>query len=121
MRLAVVGSRTFTDYDMMDIVLSEMMDKHGKALVIVTGGAKGADKMAEFFAYRNGLQVQVYKPDWEKYGKSAGFRRNRLIVGDADMLLAFYGPDGETKGTASSIGIAREKGIPFFVFHQEST
>jgi hypothetical protein len=48
----------------------------------------------------------VFKPDWNKYGKSAGFVRNKLIIENADIVFAFW--DGESKGTLISINIAKE-------------
>lgn len=55
----------------------------------------------------------VYYPDWDKYGKQAGFIRNRLIINDSDCVLVFW--DLKSKGTLNSIQLATKKGIPVHI------
>jgi hypothetical protein len=115
MKIAVIGSRDFSNYEMF----KECVIKYGiidKAKEIVTGGAKGADSLAERFARENNIELTVIKPDWSRYGKSAGVARNRNIIEYADFCLAFW--DGHSKGTASSINHCKLKGkkvivVPF--------
>jgi hypothetical protein len=76
---------------------------------IVSGGAKGADSLAEIYAEKYQLPLIVFKPDWQKYGRGAGIVRNREIIEAADMVVAFW--DGSSKGTASSLKFAKSKGI----------
>lgn len=68
------------------------------------------DTVAEVAAEARGLKTEIFPAEWQKYGRSAGFKRNRLIVQAADKVVAFW--DGESKGTASSIRIAAELKIP---------
>jgi hypothetical protein len=105
MKLAVVGSRTFNDYELLCATLNPHL---GKIQVIVSGGAKGADSLAERWAKENGVATEVYLPEWEKYGKSAGFKRNELIVENCDSCVAFW--DGVSPGTKSSIDLCKKKG-----------
>ena len=74
-KIAVVGSRDFGDYEILKKVLDALRLKKGFE-VIISGGAAGADSMAEFYAEENGLGTIIFKPDWNTYGKSAGFIRN---------------------------------------------
>jgi hypothetical protein len=46
--------------------------------------------------------------EWNKFGKSAGYRRNVTIVEHSDIIVAFW--DGKSKGTQHTINIAKEKG-----------
>jgi hypothetical protein len=101
MKLAVVGSRTFENYELLCALLGEQWYQHGKKLIIVTGGATGADSLAEKWAKDNGIEVKVFLPDWDKFGKQAGFLRNTTIVNECDQLLAFW--DRKSKGTLDSI------------------
>lgn len=101
MRIAIVGGRDFFDYDL----LVESI-KFNPGDVIISGGAKGADSLARRFAYDNYLTIIEHHPEWDKYGKRAGFIRNELIIKDADKVFAFW--DGESKGTANSISIAKK-------------
>ena len=100
MILAVVGSRWFSDYSRMKRVLSEYSIKK-----IVSGGAQGADSLAERYAKENSIPVLKYIPDWSK-GKSAGIKRNVKIVDDAEGVVAFW--DGASPGTKHSVDLARK-------------
>lgn len=113
--LGVVGSRSFNDYEYLHSKLHEVIDSpefqsHSSynsrvyPSMIISGGAKGADKLAERFAYEHQISVRVYHPDWDKHGRSAGFKRNKEIVDDSDVIVAFW--DGESKGTKHSIDLA---------------
>lgn len=110
MKLAVIGSRSFNDYDLLKTNLDVIKDKITE---IVSGGAKGADSLARKYAQENSIALKEFIPDWEKFGKSAGFRRNKDIVGYCDSLVAFH--DGISKGTQHSLNIAEELGKKYFV------
>lgn len=102
-KVAVVGSRTFGD----KVLLSQEVGKLLPSL-IVSGGARGADSLAEEWALRFRIPTRIYPAEWDKYGRSAGFRRNRDIVDGCEVLLAFW--DGESRGTAHSIKLAESAG-----------
>lgn len=105
MKIGIVGSRTFLDYELVKKALSEYLDKY-EDLVIVSGGAKGADSLAEQFADDHNLQKIIFNPDWKKYGKIAGILRNRMIIKESDMIIAFW--DGKSRGTKSTISMAKQ-------------
>lgn len=104
MKIAVVGGRDFTDYD---LVKSSILDNYNldDLSEVVSGGAKGADSLGAKFAKEYNLKLTEFKPDWKKYGRGAGFVRNKLIIEHADVVFAFW--DGKSKGTANSINIAK--------------
>ena len=103
MRTAVVGSRGFDDYGL----LKEILRKH-QISKIISGGARGADELAERFAEEYGIETEIYKPDWKAYGRSAGPKRNKTIVENSDKVIAFW--DGKSRGTKSSIDHAKKVG-----------
>ena len=107
MRCAIVGSRSFSDYAEMAKVLDETQTS-GETVIteIVSGGAKGADALAERYAAERGIPVTVIRPDWEKFGRAAGVLRNRDIVTAADCVVAFW--DGSSRGTKSTIDLAKK-------------
>jgi predicted Rossmann-fold nucleotide-binding protein len=80
-----------------------------KATVVITGGARGADKHAKSFALEEGLETEVYKPDWKAHGKAAGPIRNAKMLADGkpDLVVAF--PGG--RGTADMVSKARAAGV----------
>ena len=102
---AIIGSRPFDDIEYAANKLDEIISQYDS---IVSGGAKGADSIGAAYADINGLPLTVYKPDWKKYGKGAGFIRNKLIIDECDVVIAFW--DGSSKGTKHSINLARKSG-----------
>jgi predicted Rossmann fold nucleotide-binding protein DprA/Smf involved in DNA uptake len=104
MKLAVVGSRTITDYQ----VVREILGNYA-ITQIVSGGATGIDSLAEQFSASIHLTApKIFLPDWKQYGKSAGFIRNKDIVDYADAVVAIW--DGISKGTKHSVDYAKKQG-----------
>lgn len=113
MRLAVVGSRTFDDYEKAWAWLRHVLRGRERSSTIVSGGAKGADAMGERYAEMNKMDFKLFPADWDGLGKRAGFIRNLQIVEDSDMILAFW--DGKSKGTKHTIDMAIEAGKPVII------
>ena len=115
MRLAIVGSRTFNDYDLLLSTMSLFFEAHNQFGTLISGGAKGADSLGEKWARYWGIEIVRYPPEWDKYGKAAGFFRNQQIVGSCDMVLAFW--DGKSRGTADTIEKAKKAKKPTFIVY----
>lgn len=84
---------------------------------IISGGAKGADAMGEKWARANAIPLKIFPAEWDKHGKSAGYKRNVQMaeyVGKDGRLLAFW--DGESKGTKHMIDIAKKHGLEVVIF-----
>ena len=77
-------------------------------LCIISGGARGADALGERFAKEHDIECVVYRADWNKYGKRAGFIRNHDIINACTHCVAFW--DGESRGTKHDIDLCREQG-----------
>lgn len=103
MKVAIIGSRGFKDYELMKRCLDPVKEK---ITLIVSGGARGADTLGEVYAEENSIPTKILLPDWETQGKVAGFLRNKQIVENADIIIAFW--DGESKGTQHSFKLAKE-------------
>uniref|UniRef100_A0A6M3JAV1 YspA cpYpsA-related SLOG domain-containing protein n=1 Tax=viral metagenome TaxID=1070528 RepID=A0A6M3JAV1_9ZZZZ len=114
-RLAIVGSRTFNDYDLLIDTLSRFSEAPRQFDTLISGGAKGADSIGERWATSWGIEIVRYLPEWKKYGKSAGFIRNQTIVDNCDMVLAFW--DGKSSGTADTIEKAKKAKKPTFIIY----
>ena len=108
-RVAVVGSRNFNDYDLLKSELDAFKLENGVDL-IVSGGAKGADTFGEKWAKENNVPTKIYYPDWKTYGKAAGILRNKDIIDAATHVIAF--PSKKGRGTQNSIKRAKEQCIP---------
>lgn len=107
LKVAVVGGRDFKDYSLLRNTLNNL---YGEVcpITVVSGGARGADNLAEKYAKCYNMNLKVFKADWETYGKSAGMIRNKEIVKYADEVVAFW--NGESKGTKNTIDTAEKMG-----------
>lgn len=108
MKAAFVGSRDWPTPHSVEHEVRMLALEHGDDLVIVSGGARGVDTMAQEEAEAIGVETLIFKPDWKRYGRSAGFRRNHDIIDNADLVYAFQ-KDG-SRGTQHSIDLARKQG-----------
>lgn len=107
MKVIIAGSRDFSDY----VKLSETCDhllKNQKEVEIVSGKARGADRLGERYATERGYKIKEFEPDWST-GKGAGYARNVEMADYADALIAFW--DGKSRGTMHMINIAKNKGL----------
>lgn len=103
MKVAVIGSRSFNDYQRLKDTLSKI-----DVSLLVSGGANGADKLGEQYANENNIPTKIFLPDWEKHGKAAGFLRNTDIINEAELVVAFW--DQQSNGTRDSIQKAEKQG-----------
>lgn len=112
MKIAIVGSREFVDYNrfviLLKAVLPRFVNLKTSKFSFVSGGARGVDRMAEQFCEENEYECKVFKANWDLYGKSAGFIRNAEIVRESDLILAFW--DGYSRGTLDTIQKATQTG-----------
>lgn len=106
MIVAIVGSR---EYPRMQAV-RDFVEQLSIDTIVVSGGARGVDRTAAHAARARGLIVIEFFADWQRYGQSAGFRRNEEIVKLAERVVAFW--DGKSKGTAHTLRLARDAWKP---------
>lgn len=107
-----MGSR---DYPRMDIVPRYVREiaRRWPDAVVISGGARGVDRLAAETARECGLPVVEFFADWSK-GRGAGIARNSQIVAAADHLVAFW--DERSTGTADSIRKAQAAGLRIAIY-----
>ncbi len=112
MRVIIAGSRTITDYKIVRRAISKCFWRN-EIKEIVSGTAKGVDKLGELYANKYGLPIKRFPANWDMYGKSAGYIRNAAMMEYADGLIAIW--DGQSKGTKNMLQIMRKSDKPVFV------
>jgi len=118
-RIIVAGSRTFADYALLDRKLSHILQRlTPDDTVIVSGTARGADRLAEHWAGQHRFEVLRFPAQWNVHGRRAGYVRNEQMLEVATGLVAFW--DGQSRGTAHMIDIARKKGIKVVVVQYQA-
>lgn len=117
MKLLVAGSREYTDYNRIKSLLDKIVSEYNID-TIISGTARGADRLGERYAREHNLNLEQYPADWDRYGKSAGYIRNKVMVEQADVLLALW--KDRSPGTGHTIELAKKKGIQRFIVMIES-
>lgn len=116
MKVIIAGCRDFHNYE----TLLEAIKLSGYSITeVVCGTAEGVDTLGERWGNESGVLVTKFYPEWKKYGKAAGPKRNLKMAEYADALLALW--DGESKGTFDMITKARKKGLLLFVYNIKDT
>lgn len=117
--VAIIGSRAFNNFEVAEKCIDNIRSQEIKQNVtienIVSGGAKGADTIAEKYADKHVINKLIFKPDWS-IGRHAGMLRNTEIIANSDAVIAFW--DATSKGTLDSIkkSIKMKKAIYVFDF-----
>jgi len=107
--LAIVGWRNFTDYVRFSKEVMKWVAANGdqQPSLIISGGCRGADTMAERYAKENNIRTRILRPDWARHkGKAAYSQRDRCIALQCTHMLAF--PSIHGSGTQVTIRFAQE-------------
>ena len=109
-RLMVTGSRTWDDKEVIVHELQFIAKKYNN-VVLVSGHADGADKLAEEVASELGWATEIHEPDWKLNGASAGYKRNSTMLDTGVQSVLAFHKDG-SKGTADAIRKAKDRKVP---------
>lgn len=103
-KVLICGGRDFSDDSKVLRVL-----KRVKPSLVITGGCRGADRLADRIAERLGIPRAVYPANWNGEGKKAGILRNQRMLDEAwpDLVIAF--PGG--RGTEDMVTRAEQAGF----------
>jgi hypothetical protein len=116
MKLAIVGSRSITDYNTIFKCVNDAVNINNIDCII-SGGARGVDSLAVKLAITQGIPYKEILPDWNTHGRSAGMIRNKDIILAADAVIAFW--DGVSRGTLNSINHAKKMKKVLYIFNQK--
>ena len=98
LRVIVAGSRRITSYE----AVARALDNSPFSItVLLSGGSKGVDTLAEAWARKQGIPIERFPLNWKLYRKSAPLIRNCEMAKDADAFLALW--DGYSSGTVGMI------------------
>lgn len=125
MKVIVAGSRTINHQPTVDLAINTACNtwlyddmEHWQYYVgpeIVSGGASGVDFCGEKYANKRKLKLTIFPAEWDKYGKAAGYIRNKQMAEYSDRLIAVW--DGKSRGTADMIKQMEELGKPVYVYN----
>ena len=101
MKILIAGSRSIESFD-----LEKYIPEGAK--LIISGGAKGVDTLAEQYADEHKISKLILRPDYKRYGKAAPLIRNKKMIELADTVIVIW--DGESRGTKFTIDYAKGMG-----------
>lgn len=108
--IGIVGSRRRDTKEDLEECRKVFLENYEKGDSLVSGGCPhGGDFFAIIFAKEYSIPIKIHKAEWDKYGKSAGFKRNTYIAEDADILICVVAPD-RTGGTEDTRKKAEKMG-----------
>lgn len=110
-RLIIAGSRYYTDYSTVEKDVDFIRSRH-HIDTIVSGTARGVDTLGERYAKEHNINLMRFTPDWNRYGKRAGYIRNTEMANNADILLVIMYPD--SKGSMLMYNIAKQKKLTIY-------
>lgn len=124
-RLIIAGGRDFSNYKMLSeytdhfintVIQASIETGYFKTnkIIIVSGHARGADALGERYAKERGYELKTFPADWNKYGKSAGYIRNKQMSKYGNSLIAFW--DGKSKGTSHMIDLILAENLLSIVY-----
>lgn len=103
-RVVIAGSRDFDDYDLLKKICGNYLGTY-KKIEIVSGCDRGADRLGEKYAREMGYKTKRFPAEWDRWGRSAGYRRNIQMAEYADAVIVFW--DGKSKGTKQMMDVTR--------------
>ena len=112
-KVIIAGGRDYDDYLRLETFMDTVLGaKEHNTIEIVSGTANGADSLGEKYAIANEFALTQFPAQWDKYGKSAGYKRNVEMVEYANALVAFWNGNTVRSGTNHMINIALERELP---------
>lgn len=116
-KLIIAGGRDFDNYTLLEQEVKRFIIENNirKPLSIVSGKARGADKMGEQFANQWKFPIISMPADWNKYGNTAGPIRNEEMAKIATHCIVFW--DGKSSGSANMIQNAKKYNLIYKVIN----
>lgn len=111
MKTLIAGSRSFQNLN--SYIIDSFIGHFNKVSEIVSGTAKGIDRLGEIWAEEYNIPIKKFPANWNKYGKEAGFIRNKEMVDYCDQALIIW--DGESRGTKHDIDLLNESNKPYLL------
>lgn len=116
-KVLVCGGRDYKDRDKIYHVLDAQLAKIGDKMLLINGGAPGADTIAREWAVDRKVDHLTLYAKWDRFGRAAGPIRNRRMAKKGPRLvLAFHEDLNRSKGTKDMVRRSRDMKIKTKVF-----
>jgi len=117
MKMIIAGSRTITSVAALNRVIDHITwinpDFFTRVEKLISGTAKGADQLGEYWALFNDVPVERIPADWDKHGAAAGPIRNKVMAEKADFAIILW--DGSSHGAWNMVENMQKLKKPYFL------
>jgi hypothetical protein len=114
-KVAFTGGKECNDTDAIFAALDRVYAKHPDMVLLHGGAPSGAERIAACWADNRKVCQVAFKPDWNRHGKAAPFRRNDTILEVLPVGVVVFPGTGIQDNLADK---ARKLGIPLFDFRK---
>ena len=114
MKVVIAGSRSITD---LSVLKDAIFQSDFLVSEVVSGCARGVDKLGELWAEDNDVPVKEFPANWGRFGRAAGMYRNAEMADYCDGGIILW--DGESRGTLDMIDKLRRLGKPVEVYDEQ--
>ena len=111
-RMIIAGSRTIVSEEVIDKIPEICVLYNVRPKTILSGAAKGVDKLGEKWAAKMKLPVELYPAKWDIFGKAAGHMRNNDMASLAGVLFLVW--DGKSPGSKQMKSAALRRNLIVF-------
>jgi hypothetical protein len=109
-KVIIAGSRSITEFE----TVKAAIEASGFTISeVVSGAAKGVDRLGEQYAAEHGISVKQFKPDWARNKRGGGLVRNKDMAEYADAAVIVW--DGESKGAKHMADTMQQLGKPVYL------
>lgn len=114
-KVAFTGGKDCNDTDAIFAALDRVRAKHPDMVLLHGGAPSGAERIAACWADNRKVCQVAFKPDWNRHGKAAPFRRNDTMLEVLPIGVVVFPGTGIQDNIADK---ARKLGIPLFDFRE---
>jgi hypothetical protein len=120
LKVLICGDRDWGDPEPIRRVIKELKKEAKSAkkgeLLIISGGAPGADTLARIIATEEDVHCAEVKALWMTRSRAAGPQRNLIMLGlEPDKVVAFHPNLAKSRGTAHTVRSSKKASIPVTV------
>ena len=121
----MTGSRDWND----EIMIENIFSKIEKPCLLIHGNCIGADKLCEKVGKKYNFDMEVHNPEWNKYGKYAGPKRNKDMIESFinhtncknKIMYAFHDSIEKSKGTKNCVQEAKKNNIDTIIISHSNS
>jgi hypothetical protein len=119
LKTIIAGSRSINDYSLLEQAIERIKetDIGIKITEVVSGTARGVDRLGEKWARNHNVPIKKFPANWDELGKFAGYKRNLEMAKYAQVAIILW--DGKSLGTLNMINHAKDHLLHLFVFNEK--